>query len=115
MTWQAASVTVPMSSVELVVNGEIRESMAVHAEQASGSWTVNWKAAPGWRCWCAGIMPTSRSDRRPFFAGDGRRGGFAMLAAGDAVTILEQIEGAMAYLDRWARAPKTGFTGACAW
>ncbi len=31
MTWQVASVTVPMSRVELVVNGEIRESQAVDA------------------------------------------------------------------------------------
>jgi hypothetical protein len=40
VTWQVASVTVPLSRVELVVNGEIRESTAVGAEQGSGSWTV---------------------------------------------------------------------------
>jgi hypothetical protein len=29
VTWQVASVTVPVTRVELVVNGEIRESLAV--------------------------------------------------------------------------------------
>ncbi len=36
VTWQAASVTVPMTRVELIVNGEIRESVAVAPWQASG-------------------------------------------------------------------------------
>ena len=40
VTWQAASVTVPMTRVELVVNGEIRESVAVGPGAASGHWSV---------------------------------------------------------------------------
>jgi len=32
--------------------------------------------------------------------------GTQLLAAADAVTILEQVEGAMAYLDTWERALK---------
>jgi hypothetical protein len=39
-TWEAASVTVPMSRVELVVNGEVRESVAVDPWRASGQWRV---------------------------------------------------------------------------
>ena len=40
VAWQAASVTVPMTRVELVVNGEIRESVAVAPGAASGHWSV---------------------------------------------------------------------------
>ena len=40
VTWQVASVTVPMTRVELVVNGEIRESAAVAPGAASGHWSV---------------------------------------------------------------------------
>jgi hypothetical protein len=40
VTWEAASVTVPMSRVELVVNGEVRESVAVDAWRAAGQWRV---------------------------------------------------------------------------
>ena len=36
--WDVASVTVPMSRVELIVNGEIKESKAVDSKKASGSW-----------------------------------------------------------------------------
>jgi hypothetical protein len=46
VTWQAASVTVPMSRVELVVNGEIRESVAVDPDAQRGSWSVRVDRAP---------------------------------------------------------------------
>ncbi len=36
VTWQVASVTLPMSRVDLVVNGEIRESLEVDPQYASG-------------------------------------------------------------------------------
>ena len=66
VTWQAASVTVPMTRVELVVNGEIRESVAVAPagrERAAGRSRST--GAPGWRCWCAATSRTSpRSSPR---------------------------------------------------
>ena len=40
VTWQVASVTIPMSRVELIVNGEIRESLALPAGAKSGQWLV---------------------------------------------------------------------------
>ena len=40
VTWQVASVTVPMPRVELVVNGEIRESIPVSPEEDNGHWSV---------------------------------------------------------------------------
>ncbi len=40
VVWQVASVTIPVSRVELVMNGEIRESVSTLPDQASGSWSV---------------------------------------------------------------------------
>jgi hypothetical protein len=99
-TWELASVTVPMSRVDLVVNGEIRESVAVSPEAASGSWSVtvdksSWLAllvrghyAGKAECILAHSSPVMITVE-----------GSPMLAAADAVTILEQIEGSLAYLD----------------
>jgi hypothetical protein len=47
--WQVASVTVPMSRVDLMVNGEIRESVAVSSQAAGGHWTVRVDRS----CWLA--------------------------------------------------------------
>ena len=40
VVWQAASVTIPMSRIELVVNGEIRESVSAQPWENSGHWSV---------------------------------------------------------------------------
>jgi hypothetical protein len=98
--WQVASVTVPMSRVELVVNGEIRESLEVSPEEASGSWPVRLDKS----AWLALLVRGHYADKPEIIAAhsspvmvDVERS--PMLAAADAVTILEQIEGALAYLD----------------
>jgi hypothetical protein len=100
VTWGVASVTVPMSRVELVVNGEIRESMAVPPDQAGGSWSVR----VGGSSWLALLVRGHYSDQPEIIAAHSspvmiRVEGSPMLAAADAVTVLEQIEGALAYLD----------------
>jgi hypothetical protein len=100
VTWQAASVTVPMSRVELVVNGEICESMAVEPGQAAGSWRVPVRRSS----WLALLVRGHYADKPEMIAAHSSPvfvevEGSPMLAAADAVTILEQIEGAMAYLD----------------
>jgi hypothetical protein len=41
VTWQVASLTIPVSRVELVVNGEIRDSRGASPEGESGYWSVN--------------------------------------------------------------------------
>ncbi len=100
VVWQAASVTFPMSRVELVVNGEIRESQAVAPEQASGHWRVRVERS----CWMAllvrghypGMPEVIAAHSTPVMI---QVEGTPLLASGDAVTILEQIEGAIAYLD----------------
>jgi hypothetical protein len=100
VTWQAASVTVPMSRVELVVNGEIRESQAVEPWQAAGSWRVKVERSS----WLAVLARGHYGDKPEIIAAHSSPvmvdvEGSPMLAAADALTILEQIEGALAYLD----------------
>jgi hypothetical protein len=100
VTWQAASVTVPMSRVELVVNGEIRESVAVAPDQASGCWSVRVDES----AWLALLIRGHYADQPEIIAAHSSPvmvavQGTPTVAAADAVTILEQIEGALAYLD----------------
>ncbi len=100
VVWQAASVTVPMSRVELIVNGEIRESVAVDAANASGHWSLRVDKS----AWLALLVRGHYPDRPEIFAAHSTPvmvdvEGSPFQAAADAVTILEQIEGAMAYLD----------------
>jgi hypothetical protein len=106
VTWQTASVTVPMSRVELIVNGEIRESQSVTRDpgvafdQASGSWSFKVDKS----CWLALLVRGHYVDQVEMIAAHSSPvmvavEGSPMLAAADAVTILEQIEGALAYLD----------------
>jgi len=100
VTWQVASVTIPMSRVELVVNGEIRESVAVSPEQEHGHWSVKVDKS----CWLALLVRGHYVDKPEIIAAHSSAvmisvQGSPMLAAADAITILEQIEGALAYLD----------------
>ncbi len=105
VTWEVASVTTSMSRVELVVNGEIRESVAVAPEQGTGHWSVrvdesSWLALLV-RGHCPGRQEDSPSEIVAAHSSPVTISveGSPMLAAADAVTILEQIEGALAYLD----------------
>jgi len=100
VTWQVASVTVPMSRVELVVNGEIRESLAVPPDQASGNWSVKVEKSS----WLALLVRGHYANKPEIIAAHSSPvmvtvAGSPMLAAADALTILDQIEGALAYLD----------------
>jgi hypothetical protein len=100
VVWQVASVTVPVSRVELVVNGEIRESLAVDGAQAGGSWSLKVDKS----AWLALLVRGHYADKPEIVAAHSSPvmvdvQGSQMLAAADAVTILEQIEGALAYLD----------------
>jgi hypothetical protein len=100
VVWQAASVTIPMSRVELVVNGEIRESLAVSPEAAAGCWSVRLDKSS----WLALLVRGHYPDRSEVIAAHSTPvmidvEGFPLMAAADAVTILDQIEGAMAFLD----------------
>jgi hypothetical protein len=84
----------------LIVNGEIRESMEVSPWKASGNWTVQVEKSS----WLALLVRGHYADKPEMIAAHSTPvmalvDGSPMLAAADAVTILEQIEGAMAFLD----------------
>jgi hypothetical protein len=100
VVWQVASVTVPMSRVELVVNGEIRESVAVAPDAAAGGWSVRVDKSS----WLALLVRGHYPDQPEIIAAHSTPvmidvEGFPLMAAADAVTILDQIEGATVYLD----------------
>jgi len=100
VTWELASVTVPMSRVELIVNGEIRESLAVGPWEARGHWSVRVDRSS----WIALLVRGHYPDKPEMIAAHSTPvmvhvEGSEFYAAADAVTILEQIEGALAYLD----------------
>ncbi len=72
VTWQVSSVTVPLSRVELVVNGEIRESEPAGPEHAKRHGRVQVDKS----AWLALLVrghyeDKPEIDRGPFFAGDG--------------------------------------------
>ncbi|MHB0858775.1 MAG: CehA/McbA family metallohydrolase [Anaerolineae bacterium] len=98
--WRTASVTIPMTRVELIVNGEVRESRSVEGAQAEGHWSVrldrsSWLALLV-RGQYAGKPEVVAAHSSPVLA---EVAGVPFYVAADALTILEQIEGAMAYLD----------------
>jgi len=100
VAWQAASITVPMSRVELVVNGEIRESVAGGPREAAGGWSVKLDKSS----WLALLVRGHYTDKPEIVAAHSSPvmvdvEGSEFYAAADALTILEQIEGALAYLD----------------
>lgn len=98
--WQVASVTIPMSRVELIVNGEIRESDVIGAERASGHWSIDVKGSS----WLALLVRGHYSGKPEIIAAHSSPvmvmiEGSQVFAAADAITILEQIEGVLAYID----------------
>ena len=100
VAWQVASVTMPISKVELVINGEIRESAPVSAEGGMGSWSVRVEKS----CWLALLVRGHYADKPEIITAHSSPvyvavEGSELMAAADAVTILDQIEGALAYLD----------------
>jgi hypothetical protein len=100
INWEVASVTVPLSRVELIVNGEIRESKAVSSWNAQGNWNVKVDKS----AWMTLLVRGHYDDRPEIIAAHSspvavKVADSPFYAGADALTILEQIEGALAYLD----------------
>jgi hypothetical protein len=98
--WHVASVTIPMSRVDLIVNGEVRESQAVSSAEMSGNWSIKVEKSS----WVALLVRGHYADKPEIIAAHSSPvmidvEGSQFFAAADAITILEQIEGSMAYLD----------------
>jgi len=98
--WTVASVTTPISRVDLVVNGEIRESKTVSGKRAHGNWRVKID-----RCsWLALLVRGHYYDKPEIIAAHSSPAmidvtGMEFFSAVDASTMLDQIEGALAYID----------------
>ena len=89
-----------MTRVDLVVNGEVRESRTVKPREDQGSWTVKLDRASWIALLVRGRYPGGHEIIAAHYSPvmvqvEGSR----LLAAADAMTILDQIEGAIAYLD----------------
>jgi hypothetical protein len=100
VSWEVASITVPMTSVELIVNGEIREQTAVSKWEGKGNWNVKLDSSS----WIAFLVRGHYDDKPEIIAAHTSPvminiNDKQMLSKLDALTILEQIEGAMAYLE----------------
>jgi hypothetical protein len=100
VTWETASVTVPVSKVELIVNGEVRESRTAEPEKDAGRWQVRVDRSS----WVALLVRGHYPDKNEIIVAHTSPvmihvDGSEFFSALDAVTILDQIEGALAYLD----------------
>ncbi len=100
--WHVATVTVPFTKVELVVNGETRNVVTIPKGQrdAVGSFNVKIEKSS----WIALRVRGSYPDKREAILAHSspvmvKVEGTEFFAAADAMTILEQIEGAMAFID----------------
>jgi hypothetical protein len=100
VTWKVASVTVPMTRVDLIVNGAIRESRRVDPWKEEGIWRVRIDRSS----WAALLVRGHYEGKPEIIAAHSSPvmlyvQGSEFFAAADALTILEQIEGALAFID----------------
>jgi hypothetical protein len=100
VTWELGSVQAPMTRVDLIVNGEIRRSRSVKKWGDKGSWSIKLDGSS----WVALLVRAQYPDQDEIVAAHSspvmvELDGSPFMAAADALTILEQIEGAVAYLD----------------
>jgi len=100
--WKVATVTVPLSKVELVVNGETRDVVTVPSDrqEVQGSFSVKVDKSS----WIALRVRGCYDDKNEMIAAHSspviaKVEGTEFFAAADAMSILDQIEGAIAFVD----------------
>lgn len=103
VSWRAATLNSEVTRVELVRNGEIIESTVAGSRASSGGWSVRMVASG----WLAILIRTRSSDGSEVIAAHSSAvyvhlEGSQLLPAADALSILEQIEGAIGFLDTLA-------------
>lgn len=106
--WRVASVTVPMSRVDLIISGAVHDSRRIHPKEDQGYWSVKIDKSS----WLALLVRGHYRDKPEIIAAHSSPvmvpiTNSPFFAAADAVTILEQIEGALAYLDVMGTRPET--------
>jgi hypothetical protein len=108
IAWEVASVTIPVTEVDLVANGEIVERYRVSDwkpvikadDTIRGEWTVPVKKS----VWFALIVRGHYPEKREIIASHTSAvmvtvDGAELYVEHDALSILEQIEGSLAYID----------------
>lgn len=102
VSWKTASVIMPMTKLELIVNGEICESKSIGPDNDEGYHSVKIDKSS----WIALLLRGCYSDepKQEVIAAHSSPvmidiEGSPLLAKADALTILDQVEGALAYLD----------------
>ena len=98
--WKAASAFLPMTRVELIVNGEIKEQKTVNQWQDEGKWMIPLARSS----WMALLIRGKYENKPEMIAAHSspimvKLKDSPFMAAADAVSILEEIEGALAYID----------------
>ncbi len=101
--WQVASVVAPVSRVELIVNGEVRDSAAVDGESGRGHWSVRLERS-AWlallvRCRPAAHWEVIGAHSSPVRVNVGDT---PIFSPADALDILRQLESGLAYFDHLA-------------
>jgi len=89
-----------VTQVELIVNGEVRQVAGLAPQGGAGSWSIRLDGSS----WLALLVRGHYPDKPPIVVAHSSPvmvevTGTQLLAPADAVTILEQVEGALAYLD----------------
>jgi hypothetical protein len=111
ISWQVASVTVPISRVELIVNGEVRQSKNVSSDKGDGHWSFKAEKS----AWLALLVRGHYKDKPEIIAAHSSPvmvdvKDSKMYSEIDAITILEQIESAQTYLETiGTRADETSY------
>ncbi|HGJ66589.1 TPA: hypothetical protein ENS27_14590 [bacterium] len=100
--WHVATITVPFTKVELVVNGETRNVVIIPSGQRDAVSSFSIKVEKS--SWVALRVRGSYPDKREAILAHSspvmvKVEGTEFFASADAMTILEQIEGAMAFID----------------
>jgi len=98
--WLVESVTLPISSVELIVNGECMERQKVTSNKVVGHWRVTLEKSS----WLALLVRSNKDEKTEMITAHTSPVAVhiensAFMATTDAVSILDQIEGVAAYLD----------------
>jgi len=101
IVWQVSSVTVPVTRIELVVSGLLREEVTVDPE--TGQYAGHWSVPVTESCWIALRIRGKYHDQSEMIAAHSSAitvivDGKSCFKSTDAVTILEQIEGSTAYI-----------------
>ena len=104
--WSVESVSVPVDTVEVIVGGEVADAVSVAGLSGSGSAMVRVAGST----WIAIRVRGSHAGRRGDIAAHTsavqvEAGGRPVFIEADAFAVLEQIEGAIAYVDTLATRP----------